>query len=166
LTAESASQDRRNSPNQVVEIAANLDDVTPELIGHAQQQLLDAGALDVWTAPIAMKKQRPGVMLSLLCASEQREAMTSFLIELTGSFGVRYRTWDRLVLDRSFVTVETPLGSVRIKVGKLDGRIIVARPEFDHVRQLAQDAGVSVRDAMAAAEAAAEQWRQSRGAGS
>jgi uncharacterized protein (DUF111 family) len=145
-------------PTEVWEIAVNLDDVSGEIIGDAVPRLLEAGALDVWTTPIQMKKQRPGVMLGLLCASEQRDALARLVIELTGSFGVRFRPWERLVLQRRFVTLTTALGDVRVKVGALDGREVVAAPEYESVRQLAQRAGVSLRQAMLTAQAAVQQW--------
>ncbi len=140
--------------DQVVELVVNLDDVTPQLVGHAQTALMDAGALDCWTTPILMKKQRPGVCLSLLCRPADADALATRVLELTGSFGVRRRMWDRVVLDRHHETVDTPYGSVRIKVGQLDGRVIVRRPEYEDVRTLAQQRGVPLRDVMAAAEEA------------
>jgi len=87
-------------PTQVVEIACNLDDASGEIVGGVIEDLLSAGALDAWATPITMKKQRPGVTLSVLCEQGLREMMTRLMIELTGSFGVRYRDWGRLVLDR------------------------------------------------------------------
>ncbi|GAB4108184.1 MAG: DUF111 family protein [Phycisphaeraceae bacterium] len=144
----------------VTEIAVNLDDVTGEVVGDAVRTLLQAGALDVWTTPIQMKKQRPGVMLALLCDTERRDEFARMVISLTGSFGVRFRDWGRLVLDRRHVTVDTRYGKARIKVGELDGRLLVARPEFDDVKRLAQEAGVPVRDVMDAAQAAADHLRR------
>lgn len=151
------------TPTQVTEIAVNLDDVTGELLGDAQRTLLQAGALDVWTVPIQMKKQRPGVMLCLLCEKARRDELTQLVIELTGSFGVRYRDWDRRVLDRRHVTVDTRFGKLRIKIGELEGKVLVARPEFDDVRHLAQESGVTLRQVMDAATAAAEAIRWGQG---
>jgi pyridinium-3,5-bisthiocarboxylic acid mononucleotide nickel chelatase len=150
------------TPTQVTEIVVNLDDVTGELIGEAQRALLAAGALDVWTTAIQMKKGRPGVMLSLLCEEAKRDALAKLMIELTGSFGVRFREWGRLVLDRRHVTVDTSFGEVRIKVGELDGKVIVARPEFEDVKKLAQEAGASVREVYDAAQSSANIWRETQ----
>jgi len=144
------------TPTQVTEIVVNLDDVTGELIGDTVRTLLQAGALDVWTTAIQMKKGRPGVMLSLLCDPGKRDELAGLVIELTGSFGVRFRDWGRRVLDRRHVTVDTRFGEVRIKVGELDGDVVVAHPEFEDVKQLAQEAGASVRDVMDAARSAAQ----------
>ncbi len=143
------------SATHVIELAVNLDDVSPQIIGDAQQRLLDAGALDVWTTAIGMKKQRPGVMLSVLCEPAKQEELTRLILKLTGSFGVRFREWDRTVLDRRHETVQTAYGQVRIKVGSINGNVLVARPEFEDVKRLANEAGVPVRQVMEAAEAAA-----------
>ena len=151
------------SPTSVTEIVVNLDDVTGELIGDAQQELMAAGALDVWTTAIQMKKGRPGVMLSILCEAGRKDELARRVIELTGSFGVRFREWGRLVLDRRHVTVDTTFGKVRIKVGSLDGKIVVAQPEFEDVKQLAQEAGATTREVMDAARSAAHIWREAQG---
>ncbi len=148
------------SPAQVCEIAVNLDDVSGEVIGHAVGALLAAGALDVWTTPITMKKQRPGVCLSLLCPPQDRDRFARQLIELTGSFGVRYRGWDRLVLERHHETVETSHGPVRIKLGSLEGQIVTAKPEFEDAVTLAQRHGVSVRSVLDEAQAMTEALRR------
>lgn len=147
-----------SSPTRVTELCVNLDDTTGETVGDACETLLAAGALDVWVTPIQMKKQRPGVMLSLLCAAEPPEEARRFarlLIEQTGSFGVRMRTWDRLVLDRRFVEAPTPIGPVTLKVGTLDGERVVVQPEFASVQSLAERNRIPVREAMACAQAAA-----------
>lgn len=157
---------REDSPTRVVELVVNLDDVAGEVVGDAVGTLLAEGALDAWTTPIQMKKQRPGVMLSVLCPPEPPEVaqvMARRILELTGSFGVRFREWDRLVLDRQHVTASTRLGEVPIKIGRLDGRLVTAQPEFDAVKKLAESAGVTVREAMDAARAAADALRQAEG---
>ena len=143
------------TPTRVCEIVVNLDDTTGEIIGDAADTLLAAGALDVWTTPITMKRGRPGVMLSVLCRPADRDATARRVLQLTGSFGVRYRHWDRLVLDRRFVEVDTPLGPVTVKIGELDRQTVTARPEFESMRRLAAAVGVTPREAMDHAAAAA-----------
>lgn len=146
----------RSSPKRVIELVVNLDDVTPQVLGDAQRQLIEAGALDVWTTPIGMKKQRPGVMLSILCEPRQRDAMAALILELTGSFGVRFREWGRIVLDRTHVTVPTRFGAVRVKVGLLHGRVTSTQPEYDDAQRVARAAGVPLRTVLRAAQAAAD----------
>jgi len=143
---------------QVCELCVNLDDVSAEVIGSATQALLAAGALDVWTTAIGMKKQRPGVMLSVLCEVSKQRDFALRIIELTGSFGVRFRTWGRLTLDRRHETLSTRFGDVRVKVGSLDGRVLVAQPEYEDVRARAEHAGRPLRDVLLAAQAAADAW--------
>lgn len=147
---------------EVTEITVNLDDVTPQVVGDTQQRLLAEGALDVWTMPIAMKKQRPAVMLCALVESARGDHFARRMLELTGSFGVRMRSWQRLTLERRHETVETALGAVRIKVGTLDGRVLVARPEFEDVAALSRQTGRPLHEVMQAADAAAFTWRQSQ----
>lgn len=144
-----------NTPNRVCELVVNLDDTPGEVVGHATATLLHEGALDVWTTPITMKQGRPGVMLSVLAPLDQRNATARRLLELTGSFGVRYRAWDRLVLDRTMENIATPLGDVAVKVGSLEGHAICAKPEFREVVKLAEQSGVSVKRASDLAHGAA-----------
>lgn len=139
------------APAQVTEIVANVDDASGEVIGAAVEAVLAAGALDVWTTAIGMKKNRPGIMVSVLCNAADRPRLARLLIELTGTFGVRYRDWDRLVLDRRHAAVETPYGAIRLKIGELDGRPIVVKPEYEDAKLAAEKHGVSVRTVMAAA---------------
>jgi len=155
MSADPAPQSEP-AATRVVELVVNLDDVAGEVVGHATQTLLAEGALDVWTTPIHMKKQRPGVTLSVLCPPEVSQALAKRILQLTGSFGVRFRDWDRLVLDREHATAATRFGEVALKLGRLDGQLLTAQPEFDAVRDLADAAGVPVREAMAAAHAAAD----------
>ncbi|MEM9414023.1 MAG: nickel insertion protein [Planctomycetota bacterium] len=152
-----------NTPTRVVELVANLDDTTGESVGHACVALLDAGALDVWTTPIGMKRGRPGVMVSVLVAEADHDRFVRLLLEATGSFGVRSRPWDRVVLERDWVEVETRLGSVRLKVGRMDGAVVNVKPEFADVERLADAAGVSFGVAMSAAQAQADCWRATQG---
>ncbi|MEX0741416.1 MAG: nickel insertion protein, partial [Phycisphaeraceae bacterium] len=146
----------QQAETQVVELTTNLDDTTGELIGAACEALrATPGVLDVWTAPIAMKKDRPGTMLSLLCEGQTVDAIARKLITLTGTFGVRHRTWDRITLDRRHQTVETDLGPIRVKIGALDGEVLVAKPEFEDVRAAAEARDMPLRIAMASTQAAA-----------
>jgi len=150
-------------PLRVSELVVNVDDTSPEVLGAAVQSLLDAGALDVWTAPITMKKNRPAVMLSLLCAEPDRQRLAELTLSLTGSFGVRHRTWDVPRAQRRHVKVTTRIGEILIKVGSLDGRTIVAQPEWDAVVQAAEQHRLAPRQAMQIAAAAADAWLADHG---
>ncbi|WP_428387167.1 nickel insertion protein [Mucisphaera sp.] len=139
----------------VVELAVNLDDTTGETIGHTVSALMDAGALDAWWTSIGMKKGRSAVMLSLLVVPDQQQAMAELVLRLTGSFGVRARAWDRVVLDRRIERVTTAYGEARVKVGSMGGRDIVARAEFEDAAELAESAGEPLRLVQAAIDAVA-----------
>lgn len=143
-------------PTRVVELVVNLDDATGELVGDAIDRLMQAGALDAWATPITMKKGRPGITLSVLAKEDDRAETAEQLIRLTGSFGVRVRQWDRLVLERAWHDRPTRLGTVKLKAGSLQGKPITVKPEFDDVVRLANEANVTVAEAQRVANAAAD----------
>lgn len=148
---------------RVIEIAVNLDDVSGEVVGDALETLRAEGAVDVWATGISMKKGRPGVGIHVLCLEGDRERLSKRVIELTGAFGVRYREWERLVLERRHVEVETAYGVVRLKVGELDGEVLSVKPEFEDVKAAAEGAGTNVRWVMEEARRAAVEWRMGSG---
>ena len=119
------------APEQITELQANIDDLSPEILGAAQERLFKAGALDVFFVPIQMKKNRPGTIITVLCRPQQREAMQEILFSETSTFGIRYQEIDRVALQRELVQVQTSAGSVQIKVGRRHGRIVQASPEFE-----------------------------------
>lgn len=150
---------RSAGSTRVVEIAVNLDDVSPQVIGDLRQRLLEAGALDVWTQAIGMKKQRPGVMVCVLATPGDRARLATMLLEQSGAMGVRWRAWDRMVLERRHESIMTRNGPLRLKIGALPGgKIVAVQPEFEDVRARAEEAGVTVRAMLRTAEAAAEAW--------
>jgi uncharacterized protein (TIGR00299 family) protein len=135
--AERAEADtRQRSDNLVAELSCNLDDMTGEDIGYALQVLLDAGALDVWTTPIGMKKCRPGVLLSCLCAVADADKFSALLLRHTSTLGVRKALLERITLPRRVETVHTPLGDVRVKISEGLG-ITKCKPEFDDLARIA-----------------------------
>ncbi len=118
-------------------LETNLDDINAEILGRFVEQALAAGALDVFHTPIQMKKNRPGVLLSVLCAPSDADKFTELMLRETSAFGVRRATAQRRKLRREVVTVKTAFGDVAVKLGKLDGRVIQAAPEFESCRKLA-----------------------------
>jgi uncharacterized protein (TIGR00299 family) protein len=133
--------DSAGSGDTVVEIICNLDDMTPEAVGFATQLLLDAGALDVFTTPIYMKKNRPAVMLTCLCRPEDRQELTQLILAHTATCGVRYRTMLRSILEVSTYTVDTPYGEIRIKTAHGLG-VSKQKPEYEDVKAAALRHGV------------------------
>jgi uncharacterized protein (TIGR00299 family) protein len=144
---------------QVVLVETNLDDMNPELFDHIMQTLFQAGALDVFLQTFQGKKNRPGVLLSVLCHPHQVQHFSAIIFAETTTLGVRYKTMDRLCLDRETAQVETPYGQVRIKVARLGEEIVNLSPEYEDCRRLALESGKPLKEIYACAEAAAEQWR-------
>jgi uncharacterized protein (TIGR00299 family) protein len=132
-------------------LEANLDDMTPELVGALVERLRAAGALDVWTTAAQMKKHRPGVVLSVLAAESEIEALSSLVFRESTTIGLRITRVERRVLDREIKTVDTEFGPIRVKIARLAGDVVNAAPEFEDVRAAAEKAGVPVKTVMAAA---------------
>ena len=127
--------------DQVILLETNLDDVSGLVLGYAQERLFAAGALDVWTTPIQMKKNRPGTVLSVLVPKDKEQLATGVILRETPTLGIRTRLVDRYVADRKMVTIETELGTVAVKLKLLDGKAISAAPEPDDVRRIAMETG-------------------------
>lgn len=130
---------------KVIEAACNLDDETGEVLGYVTEQLLAAGALDVWTEPIYMKKNRPGVKLCFLAALDKKDALFNIVLRETSALGLRYVEKDRVVLPREFLTVDTEFGPVRVKVAMLPDGIKKFAPEYEDCRKLAEAKGVALK---------------------
>ncbi|MDY7010322.1 MAG: nickel pincer cofactor biosynthesis protein LarC [Planctomycetota bacterium] len=141
----------------MVKLSANLDDCTGELIGATIDKLLRAGCVDAWAAPIYMKKSRPAWTLSALCSPGDVNRAEEIIFAETTTFGIRRRTCTRSKLARRHVTVETPYGPIRVKIGSRDGNVITASPEFTDCSSAAEAHGVPVAEAIAAA---AEAYRK------
>lgn len=135
-------------------IQANVDDMNPQLFGYMMEKALAAGALDVTCGAIQMKKNRPGIEITVLCAPEKADALARILFEETTTLGVRIHDERRITLEREVVSVETTYGSVRMKVARRDGRILNAAPEYDDCRRLAEEKSVPLKEVMAAAQTA------------
>ncbi len=130
---------------QCLVIECNIDDANPELIGTLTEKLLQAEALDVFITPVFMKKQRPGALLTVLCAPEQKEKLLDLIFTESTTFGVREYPVNRTVLERRTMPVETPFGSASIKLGYWRGRLVTRAPEHDDCAKLAKKARVAVR---------------------
>ena len=145
-------QDSHDGEHDVmVELSANIDDCTGEVIGAAIEKLLAFGAVDAWASPLVMKNSRPAWMLSALCRPSDAAAIETLFFEETTTFGVRRRVCQRAKLRRRHETVETPYGPLRVKVGSLGEQDVTAAPEFSDCLAAAQAHHVSVREVMAAA---------------
>lgn len=141
--------------DEAAELSCNLDDMTGEAIGFAVERLLAAGALDVYTVPIGMKKSRPAVMLCVICRPEDREAMARLIFRHTTTIGIRESIGRRYTLARRSETVQTPFGEVRVKCSEGYG---VQRMKYEHddVAKIAAEKELSIDEVMKKIHAAAE----------
>ncbi len=136
----------------VLVLETNLDDVTAEVIGYAVERLLDAGALDVYTTPILMKKTRPATKLSVLCLPAERRTMEQILFAETGTLGIRRCFQQRETLEREALRVSTPWGPVAGKLSRLPDGSLQFSPEYEDCKSLALRSGVPLRVVYAEAE--------------
>jgi pyridinium-3,5-bisthiocarboxylic acid mononucleotide nickel chelatase len=138
-----AAQDWESDTVAVLE--TNLDDISSEILGHFVEQALAQGALDVFHTAIQMKKSRPGVLVTVLCAEADADKFTELMLRETSSFGVRRHTTERRKLRREFATAVTEYGEVQVKLGRLDGRVVQAAPEFESCKKVAAKAGLPLK---------------------
>jgi uncharacterized protein (TIGR00299 family) protein len=126
-------------------LETNLDDINAEVLGAFVEKALDAGALDVFHTAIQMKKNRPAVLLTVLCAAADADKFSELILRETTAFGVRRTLAERRKLKREFVNVATPFGDITVKLGKLGGTVVQAAPEFESCRKAAEAAGVPLK---------------------
>ena len=126
-------------------LEANLDDMNPQLYGYFSEKALAAGALDVFATPAQMKKNRPGMLVTVLCRQQDAGKFSEMLFAETTTLGVRSHDVQRRILPREWVKVSTQFGEVRVKVARLNGHIEHAAPEFDDCRKLAEEKNVPLQ---------------------
>ena len=131
----------------IVELRCNVDDMTGEAIGFALEQLLVSGALDAFTVPVGMKKSRPGVLITVLCREEKKEAMVHLLLKHTTTLGVREFPCRRYALSRTMEVVNTPFGPVRKKVSSGYG-VRREKLEYDDLAKIAKEQHISLAEAL------------------
>jgi len=141
--------------DQVVQIECNLDDERGETLGYVMEQLLAAGALDVWFTPAQMKKNRPGVVLAALAHAPQVDALVQLILRETTTLGLRMTPLERVVAGRQVRQVETPWGAVRVKEKLLGGEVVAASPEYEDCARLAREHKVPLQQVVQAAREAA-----------
>jgi pyridinium-3,5-bisthiocarboxylic acid mononucleotide nickel chelatase len=136
---------------EIAVIEANLDDMNPQIYGYFLEKALGAGALDVYTTPVQMKKNRPGTLLTVLCKPGDVDGLMSLIFAETTTFGARMYRAQRRVLPREWVNVATDYGDVRIKVSRVNGRILHVAPEFEDCKKLAAEKDVPLQRVIASA---------------
>ena len=141
LRAVLGNLEEPQSSERIVELQTNIDDLSPEILGAVQDRLFRADALDVFFTPIQMKKNRPAIMLSVLCQPSALEKVQEIIFAETSTFGIRYREVNRKILNRELVEVRTSAGPIQVKIGRYAGKIVQVAPEFESCDAAAQRSG-------------------------
>src|SRR5919205_1195201 len=144
----------QQSDEELLMVETNVDDVSPQVLGYVLERALELGALDCYHTPVQMKKNRPGVLVSVLCRPADAEAMRELLFVETPTLGVRSYAVRRRALERASVTVETEFGTIAVKVARHAGRVLGATPEYEDCRAAALAHNVPLRVVQEAARAA------------
>ena len=134
-----------NQADRLVLLETNIDDLAPQGLGYIMDRAFELGALDCWFTPIQMKKNRPAVMLSVLCSVERRGELTWLIYSETTTLGIRVRHVERDCLERELVRVETKYGTFDVKIGRSGGVVVNVMPEYDQVQKVAAEIGVPFR---------------------
>ncbi len=137
-------------------LETNIDDLNPQVYDHVMNRLLSTGALDVWLTPVQMKKNRPSVVVSVLCQAEKEAALSEILFRETTTLGLRRQMTERRRLPREIREVQTRFGPARVKVAFAGGRVLRAVPEYEDCKHLAEANGVPLREVLAEVERLAQ----------
>ncbi len=148
-SATSAGHDWESDTIAVIE--TNLDDINSEILGYLVERSFAQGALDVFHTPIQMKKNRPGVLLTILCSLADQDSFAELILRETTAFGIRRSTAERRKLKREVRRVKTPFGEVDVKVGSLNGKNLQISPEFESCKRIAQEKHLALKEVYAAA---------------
>jgi|SRR5882724_879848 len=146
---ETAAQHESPFPvEEITVLEANVDDMTPQVFGYVMEQALQSGALDAFGTSVQMKKNRPGMLLTVLCQTEDSQRLTKLILAETTTLGVRMRRESRAALTRRHVSVTTKWGDVRMKLANLNGSISNYAPEYEDCRQIAKEQKVPLKTVM------------------
>ncbi len=137
--------DTNTNNDSIIELRCNIDDMTGEELGYAFDKLLEAGARDVFTTPITMKKNRPGILLTVICSVSDRDMMVKNIFKYTTTIGIRENVCNRYILSRESETLNTPFGQVREK--RVSGYGTTrSKLEYDDIAKIAKNTGMSIRE--------------------
>lgn len=148
LIGQSKEQSAESRGQKVAVIETTIDDMNPQIYEYAMEKLFKAGALDVYLTQLIMKKGRPGIKLTVLCNSKEKEKMVEIIFEETTTIGLRFYEADRQTLEREIKEINTALGKVKVKISKLGSRIIKTTPEYEDCKKLAKKLNMSLIEVM------------------
>lgn len=143
-------------------IETNIDDMNPQLFDHIMEKLLKMGVLDVFLVPVMMKKNRPGILLTVISPPEKRGLVTEFILKETTTLGMRWREEERVRADREVLTLDTPYGKVRFKIAYWEGEKVNLSPEYEDCKRIALREGIPLKDIFEEAKRVAMKWFEKR----
>ena len=147
-TTAAANTAPATSNDSIMVLEANLDDLSPQVLAYAMERLLTEGALDVFSIPVQMKKNRPGALLTVLAKIEDANRLAKVIFAETTTLGIRRREEQRQTLTRRWEEVETTWGPVRMKIANMNGSVSNYAPEYEDCRKLAEENQVPLRTVM------------------
>ena len=153
--SEKKSTENDWETDTIAVLETNLDDCTSEILGYVLDKALSDGALDAFHTPVQMKKNRPGVVLTILCEALESDKFIELMLRETSAFGIRRKYVERRKLKRRLMAVRTPYGEIPVKVGTLNNETLQMSPEFEACKQAAAEAHVPLREVYRAAAIAA-----------
>ena len=160
-TAVSEPGEHWDAPITVIE--TNVDDMSPQIYGYFAERALAAGALDVFSTAVQMKKNRPGLLVTILVEPAKVAALIDLVFRETTTLGVRTHEVRRKILDREFVLVATPFGEVQMKVSRMNGTVLNAAPEYEDCQRIATEKGIPLKQVIAAATFEFQRQAEKRG---
>jgi pyridinium-3,5-bisthiocarboxylic acid mononucleotide nickel chelatase len=146
----------------VTVIETNVDDMSPQIYGYFAERVLGAGALDVFSAPVQMKKNRPGLLITILAEAANASRLIDLLFRETTTIGVRTHQVRRKTLDRELVPVMTDFGEVKMKISRMNGTVLNAAPEYEDCQRIAAEKGIPLKHVMATASFAFQKQRDAQ----
>jgi uncharacterized protein (TIGR00299 family) protein len=160
VIGEAQDREYKDSDRDTITVLeANIDDLNPQVVGYAMERALNEGALDAFVLPVQMKKNRPGMLLTVLCRKEDAGRLTRMIFMETSTLGIRRREEERSVLTREWVTAVTPWGSVRVKIARHNGAVVNYAAEYEDCRKIAVEKSVPLKSVM---EAAVREYAESK----
>ena len=145
MVGDAAALSEKNDTDTLAVLETNIDDLSPQILGHFMDRALEEGALDCWFTPIQMKKNRPATLVSVLCRTADEQKFLELFYRETSTIGVRVRRVERHSLEREVASVETEFGTVDVKNSFLDGVAVNSKPEFEDLKAAAAASGVPVK---------------------
>jgi uncharacterized protein (TIGR00299 family) protein len=157
IVGESSEELQGYEVERVAVAETNIDDMNPQIYDYLIQKMLDMGALDVFIIPMQMKKNRPGTLVTVICAPDRISEFSDFLMRETTTIGLRWRIDNRIKAHRSIKEISTPHGPVKVKIAEVDGSIINVTPEYEDCKRLALEKRIPLKEIMDKARIAAEE---------